>query len=101
MGKEFDIEGLLFAIEAIEEVHVESLPEDMQKFGFCMVCLGFNVPDQDSYPKCSFCCGSIYDGWLPAWGICKRFKVDRERVAALAKRVRPDGSRQTVSRAYG
>ena len=101
MKNEFDCEGLLFAIKEIEKAHVIPLPEEMKKFGFCLVCLGNNYPGQGNIPKGGFCCGTICDGERPAWGVCERFKVDRERVAVLAKSVRPDGTKQTASCVYG
>lgn len=89
-GDKFDCDGLLFAIREIEKGYKLPLPAILKQCGLCLVCLGSNVPGQKDYPKEGFRCGSWCDGLLPAWGICERFKVDRQKVDKVVKHIRPD-----------
>ena len=97
MKKEFDWKGLLLAIKEIEKAHKIPLPKEMGDFGFCLVCLGSNVPGQKPFPTRGFCCGAWCDGLLPPWKVCRRFKVDCQKVEVLSKSIRPDGTEKMSS----
>ncbi len=85
----FDSNGILYAIRVIHREYRLPLPKDCKNISFCSLCLGCNVPNQQRYAKGAWCCGSICDFHTPPLKICKDFKVDREQVKIIAKKIAP------------
>ena len=92
MGKKFDIKGLFFVIREIGKGYKLPLPEYLEDHGFCLFCLGANVPNQSEYHPISWCCGAFADDLLPPLKICKRFQANKEKIKEFAKSIRPDGT---------
>ena len=90
--KKFDKNGVLFVIREIGRGYKIPLPKLIETQGFCLFCLGANVPNQAKYPKGYWCCGAFVDDLLPPLKICKYFKADRAQIKEFAKSVRPNGN---------
>lgn len=50
----FDVSGMLAAIDKAGQCHKLPLPNDIC---FCSICLGANVPNQKEYPEGGWRCG--------------------------------------------
>lgn len=85
--KEFDLRGLLYAINEIGLRYKLPLPSGICA---CIICLGANIPGQEVYPEGGWCCGSWVDHSLPPLGICERFGLYMDALKDLVKKLQPD-----------
>lgn len=90
--KKFDKSGVLFAITEIGKGYKIPLPKLIETQGFCLFCLGANVPNQAKYPKGYWCCGEFAEDFLPPLKIREYFKADKAQIKEFAKSIRPDGT---------
>lgn len=89
MKKEtFDSDGLLLAIKEIGKAYSIEKVKDIY---FCQICLGSNIPNQQTYPKNGWCCGAWCDSLIPPFKICNIFQADKKKIKRLAENIRPDG----------
>jgi len=91
------MKGLLKAINEVEKVYKIPIPSYIREVGLCSICLGSNHPGFKRFSKHepskgTFCCGSWCDGLLPFWLLCKRWKLDKEKLKVLIADIRPDGT---------
>lgn len=66
----------------------ENVKKDIKEFGFCLLCLGANMPGEKEIPEGGWCCMYWMAKFFPPLKICQSFKLNKQALEELiSKRV--------------
>ena len=81
---------MILIIKATGKAHgIQSL-KSVEKYGFCLFCLGANVPQPGGHVKGKWCCGSWVDEILPPFKICENFRLDKDVLKRFVDGIQSD-----------